>query len=95
MESDYQEKPQSQLDGSAAQTTWPYWNTDKPDVVHNPPHYRQGKIECIDAIEAALTPEEYRGYLKGTVMKYLWRERYKGGDESVHKAEWFLKRIYK
>ena len=48
----------------------------------NPEHYRQGGIECIDAIEAALTPEEFRGYCKGNAMKYIWRMNHhaKGGD---------------
>lgn len=60
------------------------------DNVNNPPHYRQGDIECIDAIRAALTPEEFRGFCKGNVIKYAWRERHKGGDESLLKASWYL-----
>ena len=35
------------------------------DLINQPLHYCQGGIECIDAIEAALTPEEFRGYCKG------------------------------
>lgn len=62
------------------------------DMVNHPPHYKQGDIECIDAIRAALTPEEFRGYLKGSVIKYVWRERHKGGDESLAKAQWYLGR---
>lgn len=65
----------------------------KADNVNNPAHYTAGGIECIDAIQAALTPEEYRGYLKGNVMKYMWREKHKGGEESLRKAEWYLKRL--
>ncbi len=64
------------------------------EQVNHPAHYTQGKIECIEAIEAALTPEEYRGYLKGTAIKYIWREKYKGGDESLQKADWFIRRAY-
>lgn len=63
------------------------------DNVNKPIHYRQGEIECIDAIESALTPEEFRGYCKGNALKYIWRERYKGGDESLRKAQWYLDRI--
>lgn len=59
----------------------------------NPKHYRQGDIECIDAIKAALTPDEYRGYLKGNVMKYIWRENHKGGVDSLRKAMWYLERL--
>ena len=51
------------------------------DLVNQPPHYPQGEIECIDAIEAALTPEEFRGYCKGNALKYIWRERHQGAKE--------------
>jgi hypothetical protein len=63
------------------------------DMVNKPPHYQGNGVECIEAIQAALTPEEFRGYLKGNAMKYIWRERTKGQDESVQKAEWYLKRL--
>ena len=64
-----------------------------PDLINQPPHYRQGEIECIDAIEAALTPEEFRGYCKGNAIKYIWRERHKGQDSSLAKAAWYLARL--
>jgi hypothetical protein len=67
-----------------------------PDPVSQPDHYCQGGIECIDAIEAALTPEEFRGFCKGNVIKYVWRERHKAGsstDESLKKAQWYLARL--
>lgn len=60
------------------------------DFVNHPPHYNQGSVECIDAIRAALTPEEFRGYCKGNALKYIWRELHKGGDESLEKACWYL-----
>ena len=60
--------------------------------VDHPEHY-SGSIECIDAIKAQMTPEEYRGFLKGNVLKYLWRERQKGGVESLHKAQWYLTKL--
>jgi len=50
-------------------------------------------IECIEAIEAQLTPEEYKGYLKGNVAKYIWREKHKGGIESLKKAQWYLNKL--
>jgi hypothetical protein len=54
-------------------------------------HYRQGGIECIDAIRAALTDEEWRGYCKGSIIGYVWRERHKGGDEDLSKSQDFLR----
>lgn len=47
------------------------------DQVHQPSHYNDGDIECIDAIQASLTPEGFLAYLKGNVMKYLWRFEHK------------------
>ena len=63
------------------------------DTVNHPSHYSDGEIECIEAIEAQLTPEEYRGYLKGNVAKYVWREKHKGGIESLKKAQWYLTKL--
>jgi hypothetical protein len=65
----------------------------QPDLVNAPPHYRQGGIECIGAIRAALTEEEFRGFVKGNAIKYVWREKHKGGDEDLKKAAWYLNRI--
>lgn len=62
---------------------------DEPDMVNSPPHYTQGGIETIDAIRAALTPEEFRGYCKGNMIKYIWRERHKGGNQSLAKSAWY------
>jgi hypothetical protein len=78
----------AEIDVDSRSITYP----PTPDLVSAPPHYRQGDIECIDAIRAALTEEEFRGYCKGNALKYIWRERHKGGDESVAKAEWYLER---
>lgn len=62
------------------------------DYVNKPPHYRSGDVECIQAIESALTPEEFKGYCKGNVIKYTWREQYKGKDQDLEKAVWYLNR---
>ena len=66
----------------------------KEDLVNHPPHYTHGgSVECIEAIESQLTPEEYRGYLKGCIAKYIWREKHKGGKQSLEKAQWYLTRL--
>lgn len=54
------------------------------EVVQSPSHYTQGDIECIDALRSMLTPDEWRGFLKGTVMTYLWRLGHK--DDPVIEA---------
>lgn len=63
------------------------------DNVNSPSHYGQGKIECIDYISDFLTKEEYIGYLRGNVAKYLHRWRYKNGIEDLKKANWYLDRL--
>ena len=73
--------------------TKPYRPELQPDLINHPSHYVDGVIECIEAIEAQLTFEEYRGYLKGNIAKYVWRERHKGGTESLKKALWYLDRL--
>ena len=64
-----------------------------PDPVNNPPHYNNGNIECIDAIEAMLSHEEFIGYLRGNSLKYRWRFRYKNGVQDLDKAEWYEKKL--
>jgi hypothetical protein len=60
----------------------------------NPSHYQQGDIEAIDAIRSALGDEQFKGYLKGNLMKYVWRSEHKGCPvENIEKAEWYLKRL--
>jgi hypothetical protein len=64
------------------------------DLVNSPSHYASGSVECIDAIEASLTVEAFRGYLKGNIQKYLWRYEEKGNAlQDLQKAEWYLKRL--
>lgn len=63
------------------------------DVVNKPEHYRQGGLECIEAIEASMSREEFQGYLKGNIEKYVWRYRYKNGVQDLHKARWYLDRL--
>jgi hypothetical protein len=60
------------------------------DMVNSPSHYNQSGIECIAAIQAALGPN-FKYYLQGNVMKYMWRFDYKGKPlEDLQKAQWYL-----
>lgn len=63
------------------------------DNVNKPAHYTKGGIECIDAIQAALSPVEFVGYCKGNVIKYIWREKHKGGVEDLKKAGWYITKL--
>lgn len=61
------------------------------DMVNQPPHYNTGGVECIEAIEASMSREEFVGYLKGNAMKYLWRYKHKGRPvEDLNKCLWYL-----
>tara|TARA_R100001377_G_C3088390_1_gene74924 strand:+ start:103 stop:333 length:231 start_codon:yes stop_codon:yes gene_type:complete len=61
----------------------------------NPSHYKQGDIECIDAIKASMTLAQFQGYLKGNIMKYLWRYEHKSnkGLEDLNKAQWYMDKL--
>lgn len=63
------------------------------DPVNHPQHYNTGRIEVIKIIEDQLTDEEFRGYIKGQVLKYITRERHKNGLEDLKKAAWYLNRL--
>jgi hypothetical protein len=63
------------------------------DVVNKPKHYTTGNIECLDAIEASMTKEQFVGFLKGNIMKYLWRFEHKNGVEDLKKAQFYQNRL--
>ena len=68
---------------------------EEVDEVNHPPHYLVGGIEVIDYIKAKLTPEEFRGYLKGNVIKYISRADHKNGMIDWGKADWYVDRYRK
>ena len=64
------------------------------DPVNHPSHYKTGEIECIDAIKASMSEDQFIGYLKGNVQKYVWRMSYKGRPvEDLRKARWYLDKM--
>lgn len=63
---------------------------NKNDLVNHPKHYNQGNIECIQAIESALGFDGFRDFLRGQVLKYIWRGPHKGNIEDYKKAMWYL-----
>lgn len=65
------------------------------DKTINPSHYRARKdcMETIDEIRLLLTPEEFRGYLKGNYLKYRARAMYKNGEVDLFKSDWYIKTL--
>lgn len=64
------------------------------DNINSPAHYTAGKVECIDAIEAATTGlVGAEAFCTGAAIKYLWRWKRKGGVEDLKKAQWYIERL--
>ena len=71
-------------------------NPGKNDMVNHPNHYNSSGIECIDAIEAAVSTysDPKDGFLVGQIIKYLWRAPLKGSyKQDIEKAQWYLNRL--
>lgn len=78
-----------------SQRCYDKFHEPESDMVNHPPHYKSATgVECIIAIQAALTPEEFVGFLKGQVLKYTWRMGKKGSAaEDAKKAAWYNDRL--
>ena len=60
----------------------------------NPDHYKQGKVECIDAIESATTNlKGGEAVCTAQIIKYIWRWKAKNGLEDLKKVQWYLNRL--
>ena len=58
----------------------------------NPDHYKiSDGMQCIDFIEASMTKEEFRGYCRGNILKYVFRCYNKNGIEDIQKLSGILK----
>lgn len=56
-------------------------------------HYLETPIQPWDAMEAWMSPEEFHGYLRGNVIKYMARANRKGGVVDYRKAQHYLARL--
>tara|TARA_R110000744_G_scaffold100411_3_gene193689 strand:- start:553 stop:801 length:249 start_codon:yes stop_codon:yes gene_type:complete len=71
-------------------------NVDEWNDIVSPDHYNSNTIETIDLIKNSMELEEYRGYLKGNIFKYISRYRYKDKEnplKDLMKAEWYLNKL--
>ena len=59
------------------------------DPVNHPEHYTSGNIGCLDAIKSALG-DNYKYYVQGNVLKYIWRFNHKNGLQDLQKAQFYL-----
>ena len=61
------------------------------ETVSHPAHYCQGKVECIDALEAATTGlQGIEAVCTANAIKYLWRWKHKNGIQDLKKAIFYI-----
>lgn len=65
------------------------------DPVNQPAHYTKGGIETLDFLKAKMSTEQYAGFLRGNVLKYVTRYEDKNGVEDLRKAEFYLRELIK
>tara|TARA_X000001036_G_C20665794_1_gene800659 strand:- start:2047 stop:2295 length:249 start_codon:yes stop_codon:yes gene_type:complete len=70
------------------------------DLVNHPPHYTHGDVECIDAIESAVSanPVAKEVPCQTNIIKYIWRYFSKDQEnqlKDLRKARWYLDRLIK
>lgn len=71
-----------------------YENELSNDPVNSPNHYKQGNRETIEVIKDYMTKDEFTGYLKGNIIKYVGRFRFKGKPlQDLKKANWYLTKL--
>lgn len=58
-------------------------------------YYGVGGLETLDIIKAKLTPEQYRGFLLGNIIKYSCRANHKGSfDRDMEKVRFYGAAIF-
>ena len=66
------------------------------EKVNHPAHYTAGKVECIDALEAAtIGLQGIEAICTANAIKYLWRWKFKNGVEDLAKAKWYINKLAK
>lgn len=66
---------------------------NKMNNVDHPSHYNHGGKETIEILKDFLTEDEFKGFLKGNVLKYMHRYKFKNGIEDLNKASWYLDKL--
>lgn len=56
-------------------------------------HYSRKLVQPWDAMQAWMSPEQFEGYLRGNVIKYMARYPDKDGLKDVRKAGHYLERL--
>ena len=56
-------------------------------------HYKKQTIQPWTAMESWMTTEEFNGFLRGNVIKYVARYKDKNGLEDLKKAQHYLQKL--
>jgi hypothetical protein len=56
-------------------------------------HYKSKKVQPWDAMECWMSPEQFEGFLRGNVIKYIARYKDKDGLKDVQKARHYLDKL--
>ena len=56
-------------------------------------HYKSKKVQPWDAMECWMSPEQFEGFLRGNVIKYIARYKDKDGLKDVQKARHYLEKL--
>jgi len=56
-------------------------------------HYRSKSVQPWDAMQAWVSPEQFKGHLRCCVIQYVARSDDKGGIEDLEKAQHYLAKL--
>jgi|CXWL01.1.fsa_nt_gi hypothetical protein len=56
-------------------------------------HYKDKAIQPWDAMKAWMSPEQFKGFLRGNVIRYIARCDDKGGVEDLKKCAHYLDKL--
>lgn len=65
------------------------------ELVNHPEHYNgDSEYECIKVLKAWFSESEYRGFLRGNLIKYVCRLGKKDNEiQELKKARWYLDKL--
>lgn len=66
------------------------------EMVNHPSHYKNGNIECIEAMIDVFGKDKVAAFCELNAFKYQWRANSKGTDiQDKKKAVWYLNKYIK
>ncbi len=67
--------------------------TRADDIQVSGNHYKNMPVQPWSVMEAVLKPEEFRGFLKGNIIKYSMRAGRKDGSDDAGKAKHYMHKL--